>query len=494
MTIHSLIILSSFASVFLYGNTYSHNYTWGKIRGKIDGTCLEAVNGKVIFQTCHPRVASQFWHLTSTGQLRYQEQDGEISNYCLDVPTESEGAEGAALQTFQCGNSTSSQWSFQKAGEKTLSLRSSYDKAANQCLAFKIAGQDAVIRNCALPDTHLLLENADTSLAGFDAFPEAALAYHDVKKESWMETIFYTHRDKPITKIILPGTHNSGTYQGFSSISTTQNRSVLEQLRQGERHVEFRPDVRSMHGLVITHGDESGPQGSLETVLSEIENFAKLHPKEVIIVDIHEVPTGSGTEADSNRTLLAKTIAQFIGDYLIKSDGHIGRVTLNKIWQAQTYNEKRNIILMLRSRGAFAGIPEVFDYSWNRDTSLLEEWPEATDFKTIYLKNHSFIVKQQTNPGLLSKMHVSQFIRTFDTGYGVLSGAALLFGMRLGPFELTTQKTADGYFNHSIDKWLIDFVTKEKGAPNVVITDFSELTNLVPAAIWLNMKANGYSS
>jgi hypothetical protein len=136
---------------------------------------------------------------------------------------------------------------------------------------------------------------------------------------NWMKKIYNVIKDRPIKHVIIPGTHDSGMstisghlLSGGSALNTqTQALNSYDQLRAGARWFDLR--IASIHqtnpnegdyGFWVTHVNDElaevviGNTGEgLEDVLSEINQFTKENPGEIIffrvryLVGLRKVPS-----------------------------------------------------------------------------------------------------------------------------------------------------------------------------------------------------------
>jgi hypothetical protein len=116
--------------------------------------------------------------------------------------------------------------------------------------------------------------------------------------ERWMSDIWTSIKDRKLAEVIIPGTHDSGTYQlgwgsGINS-AKTQNVSIGEQLKDGIRYLDLRVTEASHTGCAddsvwwLFHTWKSY---RLQDALDEIAAFIKkpANSKEVIILDFQDI-------------------------------------------------------------------------------------------------------------------------------------------------------------------------------------------------------------
>lgn len=118
---------------------------------------------------------------------------------------------------------------------------------------------------------------------------------------SWMEDLYNRYeafRNIPINKLLIPGSHDSGTSK-MSSWAKTQSRTIKEQLNLGIRYFDLRPKVHK--STFYVHHSEVGPDGSADLghysksiqpddssnnkyIFKDIRDFLISHPKEIVIL------------------------------------------------------------------------------------------------------------------------------------------------------------------------------------------------------------------
>lgn len=128
-------------------------------------------------------------------------------------------------------------------------------------------------------------------------FSEFLFATMDIDTANWMSRI--TNSDISIAGLTIPGTHDSGTRDGYSSIiplfgfisdwwNVTQTTGIDQQLKDGIRFFDIRVgggDVEdaSIDDLLIYHGSYEMNGTTFKKVLEMFVNFLKGHMKETIL-------------------------------------------------------------------------------------------------------------------------------------------------------------------------------------------------------------------
>jgi hypothetical protein len=118
---------------------------------------------------------------------------------------------------------------------------------------------------------------------------------------NWMGDLYAAYpkfKDIPINRLLIPGSHDSGTSK-MSSAARTQSFTIKEQLNNGMRYLDLRPKVHD--STYYVHHGETGPDGSADLghysksinpddpandkyLFKHIRDFLKLHPHEIVIL------------------------------------------------------------------------------------------------------------------------------------------------------------------------------------------------------------------
>jgi hypothetical protein len=151
---------------------------------------------------------------------------------------------------------------------------------------------------------------------------------HQVKNnEHWMSDYWVHIKDKKLSEIAIPGSHDSGTYKlGWGSgINTakTQNVSLGQQLKDGIRYLDIRVTEAAHSGCAdpsvwwLYHTWKSY---RLQVGLDEIRAFvsAPANSKEVVILDFQDIAVAYN-DARAEDVLLA-LIQSKLGEYMVTTD------------------------------------------------------------------------------------------------------------------------------------------------------------------------------
>lgn len=142
---------------------------------------------------------------------------------------------------------------------------------------------------------------------------------------TWMTDLHDDIKYKMLRDIVIPGTHNSGSFHpAFTIAVRNQDRTIKEQLEDGIRYLDLEvtiakdlnelapsdlptdypkipsnysiPDGYSKDEFYLCHATVSHPDLKLGDYLDDIVDFAQANPKEIIIVDFHNITCGINTQ------------------------------------------------------------------------------------------------------------------------------------------------------------------------------------------------------
>ena len=134
-----------------------------------------------------------------------------------------------------------------------------------------------------------------------------------VSTVAWITRHYFFLKDKPLNQLVIPGTHDTGTYSldgtwhrgvkdpfapdtddlkrglsflgsGYTDWAKAQEKTVFEQLEDGIRYLDIRVCVDRSGRLKTCHGLYGV---SLVDVINDIMKFSKKYPKEPILVDFN---------------------------------------------------------------------------------------------------------------------------------------------------------------------------------------------------------------
>lgn len=98
----------------------------------------------------------------------------------------------------------------------------------------------------------------------------------------WMS---YIDDDVKITKLVIPGSHNAGSY-GMNAMACCQDDDFYTQFKYGIRHFCIRLDTAKDGTIVLSHGISKGV--SFEEVLYQFRKMLEKNDSEFFIIDLRE--------------------------------------------------------------------------------------------------------------------------------------------------------------------------------------------------------------
>ena len=105
----------------------------------------------------------------------------------------------------------------------------------------------------------------------------------------WMS---YISDDAPVTRLAIPGSHDSGC-SGMPWYAETQDLNFAEQLARGVRYFDIRVNKKG-GDLVIFHGPVNGTD--YVELLYQIDEFMDAHPSEFLMLDFSHFKNDSESE------------------------------------------------------------------------------------------------------------------------------------------------------------------------------------------------------
>lgn len=148
--------------------------------------------------------------------------------------------------------------------------------------------------------------------------------------ENWMS---YIKDDAKITKIAIPGSHNSGT-MGMSKFARCQNGTLYEQYQHGVRFFDIRLKANKKGEVVIAHGIASGMPAqlafeSMKLILEKSDEFFILNIRTYMNQKIGPIKLRyNGNTAETNRL-----IREYLSPekYALTGFGDISNLTVGDI-------------------------------------------------------------------------------------------------------------------------------------------------------------------
>jgi hypothetical protein len=321
-----------------------------------------------------------------------------------------------------------------------------------------------------------------------------SLACHsasDIFYEDWVYTVLKDHPETTLRDMVIPGTHDSGTYNlnshsdlspdspSFYSLAKgvvadwgkAQSFDFHHMLRMGVRHFDLRILKHDGH-FVLVHGLVGM---KLDDALSQVKNFANAHPMEPIILEVAKVPSVN------DEGPMIDVFDLYVRHKRVDNSIPLAKITLGDIWKKDEFGQNTNIIVVFTAasehghrRGYFGGAHQ-FTGTWANT-----EDAETLKYRLINGSPHS----GRFDPGLKTaprdKLFYSAFTFTPQTST-IAKDVANIFSS--GSLLKWTQE----YLRPLMGEWVTEWVEADM-RPNIMTTDFFEYTALLPLAIALNQR------
>eukprot|EP01105_Mastigella_eilhardi_P006860 TRINITY_DN18370_c0_g1_i1.p1 TRINITY_DN18370_c0_g1~~TRINITY_DN18370_c0_g1_i1.p1 ORF type:complete len:334 (+),score=58.76 TRINITY_DN18370_c0_g1_i1:38-1003(+) len=302
----------------------------------------------------------------------------------------------------------------------------------------------------------------------------------------------------PLTRVGLPGTHDSATdavtpaskpcppYDRLPPLAAgivcrwaqAQGIPVHEQLMRGVRYLDLRVSYeRDKQDIFIVHGMLADP---LRKVLSAVAAFSDEHPSEFVVVDINHFYNFTTSAHESVLTM----ISTIFKDNLIHrrtcactdiGDGVPGLcATLGELWA-----EAGRVLVCYGARPV--PVPAIAaDFVWPPN-AIASPWPQTADLGTLRSALDEWLAEGGRASPWSHQLRVVQGVLTPDT--------RTVLASLVGSESL---KTVGGHTTARVAEWLR---TRWRTRPvNVVIGDWVELCDFIPTVIQHNCTAEDESN
>ena len=308
-------------------------------------------------------------------------------------------------------------------------------------------------------------------------------ALEDNDYSRWMENLPNEKQLSPLKDLVIPGSHDSGTFfldqnmeigpdessaihtlgsifgkvakSVIHSWSVTQSMTIYEQLLSGIRYLDLRvayraedKKIRVLHGLF---------GWTIDQVLDEVNRFVANYPKEIVILDFNHFYK---MDQAAHKTLADTLDASF--SKILRAPGRQGpNVTLQEMWG----NEEKVIIIYHDY-----DVVDTYPCFWPPHL-ICSPWPNTADKKLLL----EFLNKQSEASSFSEDaLQVTQ---------------AILTPQRSTVFQNMTSTLKDvlaSRCNCHVTGWLKALCGTKCHKFNIIIADFVEFGDFIPTVISLN--------
>lgn len=267
----------------------------------------------------------------------------------------------------------------------------------------------------------------------------------------------YLSDDTPITSMAIPGSHDSGCYDGMGYLGRTQNLTFAEQLARGVRYFDISVNA-SGKGAVIYHGPLNGVAYS--DVLEDIAEFMATHPDEFLILDFQHFKNDS-------EALVFDMLEEYVGaENFVVNDTHMRDVGFI---DSLTLGDVRGKCIV------YIGCEET-DY--DEDEYLFYRGKETEKYPELSLVSYYERSKNGATAKKFAEEHlpsyVEQFAEEVGQGFFVLQaqmtdtigffGPSYREGRAIGYINDFVRGLYDSEYLDTVNIIMRDFVTCEKSA------------------------------
>lgn len=231
---------------------------------------------------------------------------------------------------------------------------------------------------------------AHAAIPDYDAEASKISAQNDIA--NWMK---YLPDDVFIAHVSIPGTHDTATGEGFTSIiyassAQTQSATIDDQLAGGVRAFDFRPGLAgsgSNQYLNCNHGIAS-TKLTMEAAFNKLTDYLDAHPSEFFVIHLFRgnVPNAGssltgGKNSDSDREKYNELFNSFFNTG--KFSNYI--VDYNPMLKVKDIRGK--MVIFRRDRIEFAHVAKAGNMAgWPGDT---EQWTENSRVSVVHASDNT---------------------------------------------------------------------------------------------------------
>lgn len=329
-----------------------------------------------------------------------------------------------------------------------------------------------------MPKQNIMAENL---VDDFEVLHIKALEDNDYSQ--WMENLPNEKQLCPLKDLVIPGSHDSGTFfldqnmeigpdessaiQTLGSIfgkvaksvihswSVTQSMTIYEQLLSGIRYLDLRVAYRAEEKTIrVLHGLYGW---TIDQVLDEVNRFVANYPKEIVILDFNHFYK---MDQAAHEKLADTLLASFSEIFRVPgADGP--NVTLQEMWG----NEEKVIIIYHDY-----GVVDAYPCFWPPHL-ICSPWPNTADRKLLI----EFLNKQSEASSFSEDaFQVTQAILTPQTSTVIQNMTS------------TLKDVLASRCNCHVTGWLKALCGTKCHKFNIIIADFVEFGDFIPTVISLN--------
>ncbi len=302
------------------------------------------------------------------------------------------------------------------------------------------------------------------------------------KKETvtgWMGQIYSVIKDKAINNLMIPGSHDSGTYDlgnkispdstlpriisgaQINTLAKTQYYSIAEQLARGIRYLDIRL-CSDGSKLLVCHSVFANSL-TIDVIFEQVKNFLDqpTNKNEVVIIDIQAIQNWDSFSSNM-KDKIQSALTKYLGNYVAPS----GQYSPESRFGDFVEKDKRAIILQYNPTTKLI---------WERGSNICGLWPNSDNPDKIWEYFQSNI-ENRFSVCSRTKFMQSQLIYT-------IQGATLdnVLGNTLRDIVGPTKHS----YLQKLNNNYMQSAAMRKNA-NIIIEDFTSGFDLALMAKWLN--------
>jgi hypothetical protein len=335
-------------------------------------------------------------------------------------------------------------------------------------------------------------------------------------QKSWMSKL---KEETNLRDVLLPGSHDSGTYDISSSSNLcldsdnqimvfasnvgiasqwakAQSNSILDQLKQGIRYLDFRISNGYYNGLVIKNLSIDNVTGDPvichsvgitppSKILDDIATFIKAYPKEILVLNFQHFYHKEEDATSFYQKLINDLSEKFETKMVDRST--IESLTLKNLWDNNKqvvvmFDQDHTVTKTLSPEGGkkfsdkYNSLYDNNKFIWSSSVFLSNEWTNSASIEKLKVELQNIIDKNI--PGK-DKLFVLQGVVTPDskTYLNAVDG-----GLPKSLEELGNEVTPN------VESWVInDWVDKNL---NIIMCDYLSNSILTQLCFIINKKKN----
>lgn len=307
---------------------------------------------------------------------------------------------------------------------------------------------------------------------------------------SWMNYFSSNISSIPLTQLVIPGTHDSGSYsikpnsnfilslpdfmlgskllQPIMKWQQTQGNNLYEQLNMGVRYFDIRV-MQYDNKFYACHSSVRGEQ--INDLLEQVSRFMKENPEEIVLFDIHQF---LGFESEHHIKLIELLQVYFPTETVASRRLHqenISTMTVGELWKG-----KERLIIFYQDQDTCNDYP---DYVWSNNGSTEEDISDVEGFiyrpfspgvRDVHQLSEFMVKTLQKRKGT-EKFYVlpaTLFWNQWNVVWGFVCGNKGCWGLT---FPTSHRQFNEGYA-HMIHEQVSDMLLKERKRVNIVMMDW----------------------